>query len=107
MSERDLKLKVLFSMVEKLTAPLKRIQAGTKASAESVKNLRQKIGDLNEQQNNINGFKKLAGSLRETSEKLTGAELRAAQLKAQIEASVAPNKTLWREYDRAQNKVKI
>jgi TP901 family phage tail tape measure protein len=107
MSERDLKLKVLFSMVEKITAPLKRIQAGTKASAESVKNLRQKIGDLNEQQSNINGFKKLAGTLRETSEKLTGAELRAAQLKAQIEASVAPNKTLWREYDRAQNKVKI
>jgi TP901 family phage tail tape measure protein len=106
MSERDLKLKVLFSMVEKLTAPLKRIQAGTKANAESLKNLRQKLGDLNEQQNNINGFKKLAGTLRETSEKLTCAELRAAQLKAQIEASVEPNKTLWREYDRAQIKVK-
>lgn len=107
MSERDLKLRVLFNMVEKITAPLKKIQASTNASAESVKNLRKKLGDLNDQQSQIAGFKRLHNSLRETSEQLVGAEIRAAQLKAQIESSVNPNKTLWREYDRAQNKVKL
>lgn len=106
MSERDLKLKVLFNLVDRITAPLKRIQDSTMASADSVKNLRAKLGELNDQQSHIDSFKRLHHSLRETSESLVGAEIRAAKLKAQIESSVNPNKTLWREYDRAQSKVK-
>ena len=106
MSERDLKIKVLFNLVERITAPLKKVQASTIASAESVRNLRARIGELNDQQTHINSFKRMHQSLRETSESLVGAEIRTAKLKAQIEASINPNKTLWREYERAQSKVK-
>ncbi|WP_374518880.1 phage tail tape measure protein [Undibacterium squillarum] len=106
MSERDLKLQVVFSMMEKVTAPLKSIQKATSAAGKEFKELRDKLKSLEAQQRNIANFKQLHATLRETSEKLTSAEHKVGMLAEQMKKVENPTKTMTRELARATEKAR-
>ncbi|MEL5280821.1 hypothetical protein PTR01_21240 [Serratia bockelmannii] len=68
MSDRKLQLQVLFNMVDKLSAPLKYLQAGNKKLAAAAKETRKQIKQLEDQAGNVGAFRKNQQAL----DKLTG-----------------------------------
>jgi hypothetical protein len=107
MSERDLKLQVVFSMIEKITAPLKSIQKESGAGGKALKALRDRLKDLDTQQKNVSGFRQLHNGLRETAGRLEAARLRVKTLAEQMQATENPTRTMTREFDRATKAAKL
>lgn len=107
MSERDLKLQVVFSMMEKVTAPLKSIQKESSAGGKALKALRERLKDLEAQQQNVSGFRQLSAGLRETTGRLEAARQRANALAQQLQATANPTRTLQREFERATKAAKL
>ncbi|WP_274726190.1 hypothetical protein, partial [Xenorhabdus bovienii] len=58
MSDRNLRLQVILSAVDKLTRPFKGAQAANKRLAETLRQSRQQLRDLNQQAGRIEGFRK-------------------------------------------------
>ncbi|WP_193162987.1 phage tail tape measure protein [Enterobacter ludwigii] len=70
MSDRKLQLQVMLSAVDKITAPLKNIQAANKRLAAATKEARQEVKALESQVSKVDALNKLQTSVRQTSEKL-------------------------------------
>ena len=107
MSERDLKLQVVFSMIEKITAPLKRIISESTASGKALKALRDRLKDLDSQQKALSGFRQLHSGLQETANRLDAARQRAKMLAEQMQATEQPTRTMTREFERATKAAKL
>ena len=107
MSERDLKLQVVFSMIEKITAPLKRIIGESTASGKALKALRDRLKDLDSQQKALSGFRQLHSGLQETANRLDAARQRAKMLAEQMQATEQPTRTMTREFERATKAAKL
>jgi len=107
MSERDLKLQVVFSMIEKITAPLRSIQKESGAGGKALKALRDRLKELDTQQKNVSGFRQLHNGLRETAGRLEAARLRVKTLAEQMQATENPTRTMTREFDRATKAAKL
>ena len=48
----ELKMQVVFSMMEKITAPLKKIAGGARDTGKALKDTSDRLRELNKQQNN-------------------------------------------------------
>ncbi len=107
MSERDLKLQVIFSMIEKVTAPLKRIIGESSASGKALKVLRDRLKDLDTQQKNVTGFRQLHTGLRETANRLESARQRVKTLAEQMQATENPTRSMTREFERASKAARL
>jgi len=107
MSERDLKLQVIFSMMEKVTAPLKRITGESTASGKALKALRDRLKDLDSQQKNISGFRQMHTGLRETAGRLDAARERVKMLADKMKEIEQPTRTMTREFDRATKAARL
>lgn len=70
MSDRKLQLQVMLSAVDKITAPLKNIQAANRRLAAATKEARQEVKALESQASKVDALNKLQTSVRQTSEKL-------------------------------------
>ncbi|MFZ6875389.1 phage tail protein [Undibacterium sp. Di27W] len=107
MSERDLKLQVVFNMIERVTAPLKRIIGESTASGKALKALRDKLKDLDAQQKHIAGFRQMHTGLRETGGRLDAARLKVKELAEQMAATEKPTRTMTRELNRATTAARL
>ncbi|MBI3727378.1 MAG: phage tail protein [Burkholderiales bacterium] len=107
MSERDLKLQVVFNMIERVTAPLKKIMGQSSASGKALKALRDKLKDLDTQQKTISGFRQLHTGLRETGGRLDAARHKVKELAEQMAATQNPTRTMTREFDRATKAARL
>ncbi|MFC0351836.1 phage tail tape measure protein [Undibacterium danionis] len=106
MSDRDLKLQVIFSMMEKVTAPLKKIIGTSESGGKALKAMRDKLKDLESQQVAVSGFRKIHGDLRETSSKLETAEQHVKSLAQKMRLVEAPTRAMTREFDKATKAAK-
>lgn len=107
MSERDLKLQVVFNMIERVTAPLKHIMGQSSASGKALKALRDKLKDLDTQQKHISGFRQMHAGLRETGGRLDAARHKVKELAEQMAATQNPTRTMTREFDRATKAARL
>ncbi|HMV53625.1 MAG TPA: phage tail tape measure protein [Rhodocyclaceae bacterium] len=69
----DLKLEVILQAVDRLTAPLKRAVAGSTATARAVKDLRDRVKELNHIQRRTDGFKSQIEQARKSTEAIKAA----------------------------------
>ncbi|MFZ6712017.1 phage tail tape measure protein [Undibacterium sp. TC9W] len=107
MSERDLKLQVVFNMIERITAPLKRIIGESTASSKALKALRDRLKDLDSQQKNLSSFRHLHTDIKHTAGRLEEARQRAKSLAEQLQATENPTRTMTREFDRATKAARL
>lgn len=70
MSDRKLQLQVMLSAVDKITAPLKNIQAASRRLASATKDTRREIKALENQASKVEALQKLQNSVRQSTEKL-------------------------------------
>lgn len=98
----DLKLRVLFDMVDSMTKPLKNILSGNKDVAKSLKATRDQMKELGKAQKDVGTFREMHAGLRGTSGELAAAQGRIKSLADTMRANGPPTKAMVRDFERAK-----
>lgn len=99
---QDLKLRVLFDMVDRITAPIKRVLNGNRDLAKSLKDSRDQLKALGQTQKDIGDFRELATGARSTGSALSEAQGKVNRLASALHASGPPTKAMAREFAAAE-----
>jgi hypothetical protein len=87
MADRNLVLRVLFSGLDRLTGPMKKIGGGAEAAGKDVGALRKEIASLKKAQADLSRFKALEASYRSLRVEMDATEKPSAKLRARFEAT--------------------
>ncbi|MEY0979913.1 phage tail tape measure protein [Providencia alcalifaciens] len=99
---KDLRLQVILSAVDKFTKPFKSAQASNKKLAETLRQSRQQLKELNNQAKQIDGFKKTKQSLDAASNAYQQATAKVSRFARELSTIQNPTKAQSRELDRAK-----
>ena len=99
---RDLRLRVLFEALDKVTQPLREIAGGSSAASKALKETQSKLQALNRAQGDVSAFRKLKQEAGGTEQALKQAQTRVAALARELQATDAPTKKLKTEFERAK-----
>jgi TP901 family phage tail tape measure protein len=98
----DLKLRVLFDMVDGATKPIRNILNGNKGLAKSLKESRDELGKLQKTQKDVAAFREMRAGLAGTSRNMRDAQARVTQLAGEIRATDSPTKAMTAEFEKAK-----
>ncbi|HIE5288134.1 TPA: phage tail tape measure protein [Proteus mirabilis] len=98
----NLKLQVVLSAVDKLTAPFRSAQESNKRLASAVRQSRDSLKKLNQQASQIDGFRKIKQQLTSTQQAYQSATQRVATLAKEIANSENPTKKQLEAFKKAQ-----
>lgn len=101
----DLKLQVILNAVDKITRPLKSIQAAAGSAARDVSETQKHIKELNKAAGQIDGYRKVSRSLGITSTELGKAQTEAQRLAKELAATANPTKGMIRNFEQARSQV--
>ncbi|EPJ4165309.1 phage tail tape measure protein [Citrobacter freundii] len=90
MNDRNLRLQVVMSAIDKLTRPFKQARASTQELAASVKQSRDALNQLNQTTAKLDGFKKLQAENQKLGERLSYARQKASLMNQELGASGPP-----------------
>lgn len=99
---RDLKLEVLLSAVDKITAPLRSITRGSSATAQAMKASRDQLKQLQAQQRDISSFRTLKAATQQTEAAMAASQSKVRELAQAMAATSAPTKAMAADFRRAQ-----
>ncbi|WP_273841995.1 phage tail tape measure protein [Providencia rettgeri] len=99
---KDLRLQVILSAVDKFTKPFKSAQASNKKLAETLRQSKQQLKELNNQAKQIDGFKKTKQSLDAANNAYQQATTKVSRLARELSTVQNPTKAQSRELDRAK-----
>jgi len=102
----ELKMQVVFSMIEKVTAPLKKIGSGAGAAGRALKETRYRLRELEKQQKDLNSARELAGKVRSSHTAFSAAKKELEDLAAKMRGMENPTRAMTRSFDAAQSKVR-
>lgn len=91
MNDRNLRLQVVMSAIDKLTRPFKQARASTQELAASVKKSRDALTQLNQTSANLDGFKKLQAENQKLGDRLNYARQKASLMNQELGASGPPS----------------
>lgn len=98
----NLKLQVVLSAFDKLTAPFRSAQESNKRLASAVRQSRDSLKTLNQQASQIDGFRKIKQQLTSTQQAYQSATQRVATLAKEIANSENPTKKQLEAFKKAQ-----
>ena len=99
--DKNLRLQVILSALDKVTAPLKKIQTSSGATAKALKETSDRLKELQSRQEKIAQFRDLHTSLKTTSGKLQEAQQRVSQLSSEMEQAGKPTTRMTRDFNAA------
>lgn len=105
MAANSLQIRVLLSALDKVTSPLKRIMAGSNATAKALKDTRDKLKALNAQQADVESYRKQHEAVRQTGEQLAKAQERLRKYQEQLKAMEAPSAAFQKTFINASTAV--
>lgn len=98
---RSLKLEVLLSAVDKVTAPLKKITTGTGKTADALRASRDELKRLQKAQKDLDSFTQLKRSSEASSQALEDQQRQVRELTQQIKTTEGPTKRLTQQREAA------
>lgn len=98
----NLQLQAILDLVDRATAPLRRIMGGSQQAADALKTARNALRQLQQQQGDINSFKQLTRGLADTQQELGQARQKLQQMQAAIAATSNPTQKMIRDLQRQQ-----
>lgn len=98
----NLQLQAILDLVDRATAPLRRIMGGSQQAADALKTARSALRQLQQQQGDINSFKQLTRGLADTQQELGQARQKLQQMQAAIAATSNPTQKMIRDLQRQQ-----
>ncbi|WP_273974046.1 phage tail tape measure protein [Serratia ureilytica] len=102
MSDKNLRLQVLLSAVDKVTRPFKSMQASNKALAASVKATKDQLKQLDNQAGKIDGFRKTKAQVAAAAQALSTARDRARSLAIAMKSTETPTAKQARQFQKAR-----
>jgi hypothetical protein len=96
----DLKLQVLLQMLDKVSAPLRRVQGSSRAAGDALRKTRDRLRELDRAQQQVAEFRKLKEGSKATSARVESLQKRIAEVAAQMRASLSPSESLRSEFAR-------
>ena len=101
MADGNMRLSVMLSVVDRALAPLKRIGAGSAETAQKLKAAKERLKELNQQQNAVGDFRKARVGLEEVSAKLQEAQRKVGELGRVFGKAGPPTKAMASEMAKA------
>jgi TP901 family phage tail tape measure protein len=102
MSDKNLRLQVLLSAVDKITRPFKSMQASNKALAASVKATKDQLKQLDTQAGKIDGFRKTKTQVAAAAQALSTAREKARALAVALKSTDGPTAKQARQFQKAR-----
>ena len=90
----DLRLQVILTALDKVTAPLKKIRDAAAPTARALKATSDRLKELNAQQKSIDKFRELNVGLTTTAQKLKSAQSNAKRLAKELQLTATPSRAL-------------
>ncbi|KUM45025.1 phage tail tape measure protein [Pseudomonas sp. EpS/L25] len=97
----DLQIRVLLSALDKVTAPLKRIAGGSSATARALKEARDRVKELNQQQQDLTGYQRQREAVRQSAEALAKGQEKLRGYREQLRAMEAPSAAFQKTFANA------
>lgn len=97
----DLQIRVLLSALDKVTAPLKRIAGGGNATARALKAARDRVKELNQQQQDISAYQRQREAVRQSAEALAKGQEKLRSYREQLRAMDAPSAAFQKTFANA------
>ncbi|MFJ2988344.1 phage tail tape measure protein [Collimonas sp. NPDC087041] len=101
MSDKQLRLQVVFAALDKLTGPLKKITGESSALGKAIKANNDRLKELGAQQKDVGRFRELNAGLHESSSKLRETQQQIAILAQKMKQAEQPTRELTREFKAA------
>ncbi|MEO6922106.1 MAG: phage tail protein, partial [Collimonas sp.] len=101
MSDKQLRLQVVFAALDKLTGPLKKITGESSALGRAVKANSDRLKELNAQQKDVGRFRELNTGLQASSGKLRETQQQVAALAQKMQQTAQPTRAMTREFNAA------
>lgn len=101
----ELKLRVVFDMVDRLTRPLRQTLAGSKNLSRALADTKKQLSELQKQQKTVDAVKAVRTEMGQTATKLKAAQEKFAGLQAQIKATENPTVRMQNAMRRASASV--
>ena len=102
MSDRDLRMQVVFAAIDKITAPMKKIIGESTALGKAMKETSERLGRLNDQQKKVGRFYEMHKGLQQTRHELTAAQTKVEKLAKAIADAEKPTRTMTKEFTAAK-----
>ena len=102
---KNLDLKVVLAAREKITGPLKKVNATTTGTARALKKAQAETKKLQSSQRDISSFKRLDGALAKNAQALNESQERVRRLGHELKTTAKPTAKLRAEYNRARKDV--
>ncbi|WP_406706494.1 phage tail tape measure protein, partial [Sodalis sp.] len=102
MSDKDLRLQVILSAVDKLTRPFKAMQASNRALASAVKSAKDQLKQLERQSGQLQGFAKTKQQAAQAADALHAARDQASRLALAMKSTDAPAARQVRQFQQAR-----
>lgn len=102
MGDKNLRLQVLLSAVDKITRPFKSMQASNKALAASVKATKDQLKQLDTQAGKIDGFRKTKNQVATAAQALNTARDKARDLAIALKSTDGPTAKQARQFQKAR-----
>ncbi|MEO6921532.1 MAG: hypothetical protein ABI171_21200 [Collimonas sp.] len=101
MSDKQLRLQVVFAALDKLTGPLKKITGESSALGKAIKANNDRLKELNAQQKDVGRFRELNTGLQASSGKLRETQQQIAALAQKMQQAAQPTRAMTREFNAA------
>jgi hypothetical protein len=101
MSDKQLRLQVVFAALDKLTGPLKKITGESSALGKAIKANNDRLKELNAQQKDVGRFRELNAGLQISSGKLRETQQQIAALAQRMQQTTTPTRAMTREFNAA------
>lgn len=101
-SSSSLQLQVILQAIDKATAPMRRIKGASGDAARALKDARDKLKALNQQQKAVGEFREVRAGLAKTSADLQAAQTRVKELAQQFGQAGPPTKAMARDLNTAR-----
>lgn len=98
----DLKLQVILSAIDRATAPMRRIMAGSNSTAKALKAARDQLKGLDRQQSQVAGFRRLSADAQQSGIAMKAAHQRVQQMRVEMAAVEKPTQKAARAFARAE-----
>ncbi|CAK8738195.1 hypothetical protein SODG_001894 [Sodalis praecaptivus] len=102
MSDKDLRLQVILSAVDKLTRPFKAMQASNRTLASAVKSAKDQLKQLERQSGQLQGFAKTKQQAAQVADALHAARDQASRLALAMKGTDAPAARQVRQFQQAR-----
>lgn len=106
MSDRQLKVRMIFEAMDRFTRPMREMAAATTGMRQPLAGTRAELERLQDAANDVTAFRTLKRAVLDTSRDADAAEARVRELATAIAATDNPTKAMAREFARAQREAR-